>query len=84
MKIYKTFEEFILALNVLDNEAAKYIGEEYIQYRDNNQRGIFIFEKGLETNYRLKSMFCWADSPQGHNYWKELDIKMMGVNWWLI
>ena len=31
-------------------------------------------------NYHLISAaFCWSDSPQGHNYWAEIKLKVEGV-----
>ena len=78
--MWESFQEFILDLFVLDDKAAKWVGEECLlsekgesQYIADDSHPITEWD---EDEHALIQLFDWEGTPQGHDFWLSLHDQM--------
>ena len=79
---YPDFSTFILALHKIDAKAAKWLAERALF----NENGLIDNNKGgfnrnnlisnWKGSYTVNALLSWAQTPQGHEYWREIDVLM--------
>lgn len=77
--MWGSFGEFILELYKLDPEAAQWLGREALRVQKG--KGSLYIRQDLIKSFRvgnhLQTMFNWSSTPQKHEYWKNLNRRMM-------
>lgn len=64
--MFKNFKELCNAVEKIDRDAAEWLRNDAKDF------------SGFREHDNLIHCFIWADSPQGHDYWENIHIKLGG------
>ena len=51
--------------------------KEWLKKELTNEDYEYVLEAGNLKAYSIASLFSWSDTPQGHDFWNNLDTKYM-------